>query len=199
MTVDRAQIHTLESIVAALLLLTSVVFALQMTAVTPLSASTSSQHVENQLQASAEGVLASAMADGEIKRAILAVDGQKFHDTGSRFYFTGGTPPNEFGNRLEDAFGSRGIAYNVWLTYVKAGVNDTYNPAAPKEYVYRGSPSDNAVRAARTIVLTDDDVLYNESMQPTNTTLDISNFYAPDVGDGPTYNVIKVEVIVWRI
>ncbi len=66
----RAQAHTLEAIVSGMLLLASLVFALQMTAVTPLSASTSSQHIENQQQAIGHGVLASAVAEGALKPAV---------------------------------------------------------------------------------------------------------------------------------
>lgn len=195
----RAQVHALEAIIAALLLLSSVVFALQMTAVTPLSASTSSQHVENQLQASAEGVLSAAAANDELKPAILAVDGQDFHKTENERFFTAGAPPNAFGDRLERAFGDRGIAYNVWLHPVSAGTNGRIILNAPKEYVFRGAPSDNAVSASRTIVLTDNDTLHDASMSPTDTVIDGTNFYAPDASTGPTYNAIRVEVVAWRI
>jgi hypothetical protein len=195
--VDRGQVHTLEAIVAALLLLTSVVFALQMTAVTPLSASTSSQHIENQLQASAEGILSSAAAHGELKPAILNWNKTRgaFHNTTSKRYFTRHAPPNAFGDRLERAFDDRGIAYNVYVTYYAGG-----NSRRIDRFVYRGAPSDNSVRTAKSVVLTDDDTLYDETMTKTSTRLDDSLFYAPDVGeDSPTYNVVRVEVVAWRI
>jgi hypothetical protein len=179
-----------------LLLLTSVLFALQMTAVTPLSASTSSQHVENQQQASVEGVLAGAAQAGDLKRAVLfwnASDDRFYNSSGEDFY-TSRAPPNAFGDRLERAFGERGIAYNVYLTY--------YTPTDARrttEMVYRGQPSDNAVRSAKTVILTDDDRLYDHTGARTSTPL-AGNFYAPDYApDTPTYNVVRVEVVVWRI
>ena len=156
----RAQVHTLEAIVAALLLLTSVVFALQMTAVTPLSASTSSQHIENQQQASAEGVLASAVESGALRRAVLYWNetGERFHNTSSETFYTVNAPPNEFGGMLERQFGDRGIAYNVRVYYRTASGN-----VGEQLMVNQGEPSDNAVMSARTVVLTDDARLYNET------------------------------------
>lgn len=99
----RAQVHTLESIVAGLLLMASVVFALQMTAVTPLSASTSSQHIENQQQASAEGVLAAAAESGALRRAVLYWDEQEgtFNGTTDGTAYTVNAPPNDFGTMLD--------------------------------------------------------------------------------------------------
>jgi hypothetical protein len=194
---DRGQVHTLEAIVAALLLLTSVVFALQMTAVTPLSASTSSQHIENQLQASAQGVLVNAADNGEIKPAILAWNrsGAKFHHATQERYYSRFAPPNAFGERLEDAFSSRGIAYNVYLHYYSTG-----GGTRTDRFVYRGEPSDNAVQAAQTVVLTDSATHYNETMGQTNITVNSTNYFAPDYGEGSAvYNVVRIEVLAWRI
>jgi len=59
-TDDRAQAHTLEAFAAAILLVAALTFALQATAVTPLSASTSNQHIENQQRAVATDLLATS-------------------------------------------------------------------------------------------------------------------------------------------
>jgi hypothetical protein len=189
----RGQVHTLEAIVAALLLLTSVVFALQMTAVTPLSASTSSQHIENQQQASVEGVLASAAENGSLERSILYWNESGFLNTTTERYYTRNAPPNEFGNSLERQFGSRGIAYNVEVHY-KTELGNIKS----QQMVYRGAPSDNAVTSSRTVVLTDDTRLYNHTGARPDTNLTES--YMDDIApDGPVYNVVRVEVTVWRI
>ena len=192
---DRAQVHTLEAVVGSLLLVASIAFALQMTAVTPLSASTSSQHIENQLQSSAEGVLAGAAAAGEIQPATLTWDwkNDSFYGTADEPFYTSRTPPNAFGDRLERAFADRGIAYNVYVDYSNGG------GTISKRMVYRGQPSDNAVRASKLVVLADDDRLRDGDMNPTHG-LNGSNLYAPDIaGPSGTYNVLKVEVVVWRI
>ncbi|WP_136715713.1 DUF7288 family protein [Halorientalis salina] len=192
----RGQVHTLEAIVGALLLLTSVVFALQMTAVTPLSASTSSQHIENQQQASAEGVLASAVESGALRRAVLfwnETDGS-FNGTTSEEFYTVNAPPNEFGEKLERQFGERGIAYNVRIYYRTASGN-----VAEQLMVHQGEPSDNAVMSARTVVITDDARLYNETGARSGTSVRDSYMSNDVTTDSPVYNVVRVEVIVWRI
>ncbi len=193
---DRAQIHTLEAVVGSLLLVASIVFALQMTAVTPLSASTSSQHIENQLQSSATGVLAGAATENELKPAMLAWDwkNEKFYGSTDDSFYTSQSPPNAFGDRLKRAFTDRGIAYNVYVDYSNDG------GIISKRVVYRGEPSDNAVRAAKKVVLTNDDVLRDSNMDETSHRFNSTNFYAPDIASASgTHNVLKVEVVVWRI
>jgi len=194
MVADRAQAHTLEAVVAALLLLTSVVFALQITAVTPLSASTSNQHIENQQQASAAGALSIAHESGALEDSLLYwnTSGDRFYNATPNGYYTR-TMPTAFGEMLERSFGDRGIAYNVNLIYAtdSGGVGR-------EELIYRGVPSDNAVVTTRTVVLTDDDRIRHANTSAGDR-VDETRFYAPDVGDGGYYNTIRVEVVVWRI
>jgi len=192
--VNRGQAHTLEAVVAALLLLSSLVFALQITAVTPLSASTSNQHIENQQQASAAGVLSVASQNGNLERAVLYwnATGQRFHNGTINGYYTE-TMPTNFGRSLEEAFGDRGIAYNVYVTYT--GPN---GGVVRDEMIYRGEPSDNAVMASRSLVLTEESRLRTEDLH-LGPQIDSSDFYAPDVGSGGYYNTVRVEVVVWRI
>lgn len=214
---DRAQAHTLEAVVAGLLLVSSVVFALQVTAVTPLSASTSSQHVENQQQALAEGLFERTAESGALRRAVLFwgdADGdheREFHcaregtayasDPNTTACGIGGAPnavhvpPNDFGAALNDTFAT-GVAVNVRIHY-----RTTDDETETQQLVYRGQPSDNAVRSSVTVVLTDDDVLYDANGDPTDRLVGSGGaaFYADDVGDGPLFNVLRVEVSVWRI
>ena len=194
----RGQAHTLEALVASLLLLSGVAFALQVTTVTPLSASTSSQHIENQLGATADGVLAAASENGALKRAVLFTDEDgNFHGS-SDSYYTNSGPPNQFGAMLERAFERRGIVFNVYVNYQTA--NGQFRR---KRMVYRGVPSDNAVAVTKTVTLTDDDVLHADPdgdgvAEPTGITVKSSSLYHDAVGDG-LYNVVSVEVVVWRM
>jgi len=193
---DRGQAHTLEGIIAGFLVLSAIAFALQVTAVTPLSASTSSQHIQNQQRAAAAGVLASAAESGALERSVLYWNesGPRFHDGTIRHGYVS-TPPTEFGQLLDATFERRGIAYNVQVSYSVAGGNYRHT-----EMVHQGVPSDSAVRASRTLTLTDDDRLLDADGTPSDTTVaNSTSFYAPDVGDGGLYNVVRVEVIVWRI
>lgn len=215
---NRGQAHTLEAIVGALLLLTSLVFALQVTAVTPLSASTSSQHIENQQQASAQGALAAAEKEGVLKPAVLygndGADGNDdgrfaFHEiSASAQYYVNRAPRNGFGAILERTFAGRGLAYNVYVNY------ETSTGSARRRMVYQGDPSDNAVAAQSTVTLYDDDVLYvpadgdpdtfgAKRCDPADSSCsDLASagdeFYAQDMASGRVFNVVEVEVVVWR-
>jgi hypothetical protein len=194
----RAQAHTLEAIVSGMLLLASLVFALQMTAVTPLSASTSSQHIENQQQAIGHGVLASAAEEDALKPAVLYWDNStaQFHNTaGGREYYTNGPPDNRFGELLERAFDRRGIAYNVYLRF-----QNTQERTVTTRYVYSGEPSDNAVRASHTITLMDDDQLRDADGTRNSTRIGdpATDYTVSDTGKN-VYNTVSVEVVAWRI
>lgn len=191
----RGQAHTLEATVAALLMLSSVIFALQVTAVTPLSASTSSQHIENQQQSSARGVLAAAANADALKPAILYWDNSdtEYHNTGDIRFYTSGPPSNRFGDMLARAFGDNGIAYNV--NFRAESRSET------RQYIYSGVPSDNAVSATHTVSLNNDDVLYDEDERPTSNRLGQSGtqFWIDMGSGGPEYETVQVEVVVWRI
>ncbi|WP_415383301.1 hypothetical protein [Halosimplex sp. TS25] len=183
--------------VAGLVLLSAVVFALEMTAVTPLSASTSSQHIENQQEATARGVLASAAETGALERAVLSWNetSEDFYHTGQVGYFTTGAPPNRFGAMLERSFDRKGIAYNVYLRY-----QGTDWQTHTQRYVYQGEPSDHAVRATWSLSLVVDDEIRDENGDPTGTAVsDEDTYFAPHPSGSSVYNVINVEVVVWRI
>jgi hypothetical protein len=164
-----------------------------MTAVTPLSASTSSQHIENQQQASAGGGLAMAAENDSLRRTLLYWNGSsdRFHGATTNGFYTRRLP-TDLGQRLERTFGERGIAYNVYAIYYKSG-----RPQR-KPILYRGEPTDNAVAAGRTVVIGNDTRLLNADTSPGSRVND-SNFYADKNGVGPLFDVVRVEVVVWRI
>ena len=191
---DRAQAFTLEAIVASLLLVGGLMFALQATAVTPLSASTSSQHIENQQQSVAEGVLTTAAARDSLRVAVLFWDDGStgFHGASEGFYIDD-LPDNTFGDSLDRAFESRQIVVNVNVYYKED------DRQKRQRMVYRGEPSDNAVSASMPVTLSDDDVLYDSDGDPTPNPVSAGNFYAPDAYPGSgVYNVLEVEVVAWR-
>jgi hypothetical protein len=195
----RGQAHTLEAFAAALLLLGGVVFALQVTALTPLTASTSSQHIENQQGAMAEGVLSAGVANDSLKPTLLywSESEGRFHGGSYRSAYVGGGPPTRWGQTLNDTFTESGIAFNVNVYYVDGSGN-----RQKRELVYRGVASDNAVTATRTVTLRDDDTLYDRSMDETDVTVAGSETYFASADIAPNsavYNVLVVEVVVWRM
>jgi len=196
---DRGQGHTLEAIAAAFLLVASISFALQMTAVTPLSASTSSQHLENQLRFTGAGVLASTAETGGLSGAVRYWNDSnaRFHDSPDGGYYTNNPPDNPLGNALNRTFDERNVAYNVYLVYERSN-GDTKRT----RMIYRGQPTDHAVRASRTVTIMDRDPLIDED-GAVNRTVSVSGadtYFLPDAAPGrPVRNVVRVEVVAWRI
>jgi hypothetical protein len=192
-TDDRGQAHTLEAFTAALLLVGSVVFALQVTAVTPLTASTSSQHIENQQVQVARGLLDGAAENGSLRAALLDWNDSAgaFRNASDQGYYVRGRQANTtFGNMLDRTFLDRGIAVNVNVLYVTTG-----GEVRSRRMVYLGTPSDHAVSATRPLTLYDDDELDGGPV----TVTDSASYFVPDTANGSVYNVVRVEVTVWRM
>lgn len=197
----RGQAFTLEGFIAALLLLATVAFVINATAVTPLSSSTSSQHAETQGAGLVGGVLDAAAANDTLRPTVLYWNdsGGAFHNSTDGGTYTNCEVPTEFGTLLTRSVYDQGWACNVNVRYLDL---DPVNGTTPvvQRVVDSGSPSDTSVRVVRTVTLYDDDVLYDANGDPTNTTLvNATTFYAPDSDpSGPVYNVVQVEVIAWR-
>lgn len=200
----RGQAHTLEAFVAAILLVSGLTFAIQATAVTPLSASTSNQHIENQQRAAATDVLETSVANGDLRETVLywdpgnATADPRFAGTADGVsYYEGTVPPTALGDTLDRAFLDGRIAFNVGVRY------DVGESSAHQRLVFMGTPSDNAVTATRAITVANDTNLTapgseNRTLATVAADPDAA-FYAPGVGNGPTYNVLEVRVVVWRM
>lgn len=202
---DRGQAHTLEAVSASLILLSSVVFALQITAVTPLTASTASQHIENQQAGVGEGVLDAAAKEGWLKSTILLWNNStsgtapKFDHTGESGTYNLAGPPTPLGEELNETFLDRGIAFDLNVRYLTID-----GLVRSKEMVNMGTPSDHAVTVRRTVVLYDDDRLMNVSggeFVAQDVNVSTTNYFAKDYygADNPVYNVVEVELILWRL
>lgn len=193
---DRGQAHVLEGIAAAMLVLTSVIFALQVTAVTPLTASTANQHLQTQSAGTASGLLAAADERGTLRETVLYWNetGNQFHDSGDAATYAD-TVPTEFGSTLEAAFREQGMVYNVNLLYLTAD-----RTQRERQLVHQGDPSDHAESVTRTVVLYDDDRLrYANETASNRTVSEAASYVARDISEGPLYNVVRVEVVVWRV
>jgi hypothetical protein len=191
----RGQVHTLEGFVASMVVLSGVVFALQATAVTPLTASTSNQFIENQQRAVAGGLLEAADSNDTLTEATLYWNGTAggFNDTGESGTYASGGPPLPFGNTLNETFSDSRIAFNVDVFYRTAD-----GGRAQEEMVRMGTPSDNAVAASRTVTLFDDDTVTGSSRTVEDAAA-AGEFYAEDIDDGELFNVLEVRITVWRI
>ncbi|WP_281193679.1 hypothetical protein [Halorubrum sp. F4] len=208
---DRGQAHTLEAFVAAILLVAGLTFALQATAVTPLSASTSNQHIENQQRAAATDLLETSAANGDLREAVLdwhpgnnTTDSLGFNSRSEdRDYYAAGGPPNDFGDALDRTFLDQRIAFNVHVRYHVDPTSYNGTPVNRQEMVDMGTPSDNAVTASRTITVSNDTALtapgFENRMLAEVAADPDGEFYAPPVDDGPTYNHLEVRIVTWRM
>lgn len=185
-----------------MLLLTTIVVVLGSTAVTPLSASGSSQQVESQQAAMADGVLNAAVANGSLKVAVLSWNNStaQYHNVTDDGDYTAGGPPNEFGHLLNRTFDDRDIAFTVNVRYINGTDRPLSERIVTRPMVTMGRPSDTGVRAVAWVTLYDNNTLYAGNGTRTNVMLSNSTYFAPDIDeDGPIYNVVQVEVIVWRV
>ncbi|MGM0446999.1 MAG: DUF7288 family protein [Methanobacteriota archaeon] len=194
---DRGQAHTLEAFTAALLLVTGLIFATQATAVTPLSASTSNQHVENQAEIAAGDLLATAEASGELKAALLYYDNGRFVGATDGGGYAGIPPEaHPLHDPLEEAFGDRQIAFDIDVYYP-----DGSGETGDVSMVDMGSPSDNAATASTRVTLYGDDRFGDDDRYVLAADGPGAGYFADPVdGDGEVlYTVVEVRITAWQM
>jgi hypothetical protein len=209
----RAQAHTLEGVAGALVVVVAVAFTLQATAVTPLTASTASQHIETQHERAAAGLLSVERANGNLSTVLRYWNNSSgsFQNADANGYYVGqpaspsvaattSRPPNvSFFRAIEETFGDGGaIVYNVNAYYV-----DAFGDRRLRRVVYNGQPSSDAVAATRLVTVYDDQHLTELDggefvASPDGPDLENSTYFSADL-DGHTYSVVKIEVVVWRM
>lgn len=197
---SRGQAFSLEAFVASVLLLATLTFALQAVAVSSNTASVTDSELRGQHAGIAEGVL-----DGTVENESLAPTLLYWDNSTERFYgadedegfYVAQSPNTIFGRTLDESLSDQQIRYNVNLYYrTEAGERES------RRLVEYGTPSHDAVRVIETVTLYDDSHLVDQDEAPReNATLGTveDDFYAPDAAtDSRVYNVIRVEVVVWR-
>jgi len=183
---------------------------MQATAVTPLSASTSNQNIENQQRAVAASLLATTAEDGSLQETLLHWNGSIDPETGqpagfidspdAETYYTNETDPTPFLSTLNQTLHERQVAYNIVLRYERETTDGTLETSTQR-LVRMGQPSDNAVSASRTVTL------YGNDELPDGTQLNETSeadFYAPQLsdelaGDSLVYNRVEVRLVTWRM
>ena len=182
---------------AALIIVSGVLFALGATAVTPLSASTSNQHIQNQQLLAANDLLATGAANGTIVETVVYWNGSEdgFYGAGDAGYYTSGGPPTAFGRSMNATFREDRVAFNVHVDYW----DDDRKKSQPM--IYMGSPSDNAVSATRTVTLYDDTQLSAPGQAENVSAAAVDgDFYAPDLAPGrELFNLVEVRIVAWRM
>lgn len=213
---ERGQQYTLEGIIAGLIVMLGLFLALQATTATPGGGGATDPHAQQQDRALLLDTL-NAANDTQLRQAVLFwndVEGFHCSPDGERYY-PGTTdparcsprtsdpthiPPNELGRLFEQRFGEQ-YSYNVVVHYREGG------DRSEQRLVYQGQPGSTAVKARTTVVVTNDQRLYragDDLGDPTGAKLadNPGAFYVPpadgDATDDDLYNVLEVEVILWR-
>lgn len=190
---DKAQMHTLEGVAAATIMLLVIVYAIDATSMTPLTSSTANVHVETELQVLGQDILgaldyAEPGYNSKLKNDVLTWNGSEYIWSGTNYTEKGSTVnlTNNLTNILNATLIGQGIAHNVALTFL----SDNGTSYSTERMIYNGDPSENAVIVSRKIALHDGDL--DETKYPNNPINDID----PSTN---LYNIIDVKLILWRM
>lgn len=187
---ERGQAFTLESVLAAFVVIAGLVFALQAVTVTPSVTGSTAEPVD---ASRLDSVLSESAESGALKRAVLAWN-NGFVGAGSENYFVGSFPGNDFGRALDQGT-APAVTVNVLVHYPTG--SDTVER---QRMVYNGLPGDNAVRSETTVTIYDVDHLYDGSGNRRSDTVGSAGLY-PGISErtgSDIYAVLKVEVIAWQ-
>ena len=191
-----AQMHTLEAIMAATIMVSIIVFAVQATSLTPLTSSTANAHIEAQLQTIGQdmlSVLDNSQYDqkSDLKNDILNWNGDEYAWNGTSYNSRASNASITLNSSMEDIFTyiaiPRGIAHNVQFSHI----SDT-GRFSSIFYIYNGDPSDNAIIVSRKVVLSNPDIGNTSTFQINTGIVDIDD-------NTDLYNIIDVKLILWRM
>lgn len=196
---DKAQMQTLESLIASSIIVMVMVFTIDATTITPLTSSTANVHVEAELMALGQDMFSTLdypVYPGDsspLKSDITGWSGNTYVWNGTAYNILNFKNTNDMSQSLNNnitrftsrVFVPRGIAHNLLVTYLFEG------GTSAKVVIWNGDPSNNAVVVSRKIVLHDDDV------DPVN----YSAYTGIDDIDNSSklYNVIDVRLMLWRM
>lgn len=188
---DRGQMQTIEGIMAAFIVISTLAVIVQTTSVTPLSSSFTNQHIKLELQNMGNDILSTLdqkprissdpMSTSELKYGVVAwvlFDNYTMF-TWNRTAFVSNNDPNVtmtdtyLIRALEFALIKNGTAFNLELRYPdKSGLVRTI------KMIWNGDPSENSVTVSRHIVLSDNDTAGIDRIIPKMSTLSDSNFHS---------------------
>lgn len=191
-----AQMHTLEAVTAAMIMVGIIIFTVQATSLTPLTSSTANAHIEAQLQTMGQDMLnalshSSYGQDSDLKEDIKNWEGHEYVWNGSTYQMLDSEgvilQNSSLADVLEMYIVPRGIAHNVHFGWV-----DEDGILRERRYIYNGDPSDNAVIISKKVLLSDTDT--------GNTSMFYSNTSIPDADSSTDfYNIIDVRMTLWRM
>lgn len=198
-TTNRGQAHTVEAILASLLILTGLLFAMQTTAVTPFSSTTEDKHLETQQRESLSNIATLTHENGDMKETVLYwnTTNNTYQGSGEEIdYYTDPSVNTPLLTKLSATIDSEQLVYNININYYnRTGAERSLQT---QRLLHVGSPSDNAITIREPLTLHDTDSLTTGShpeLQNTNR----DEFYMDSVnGTTATYNYAEVEITAWR-
>ncbi len=190
---EKAQMHTLEGVAAATIMLLVIVYAIDATSMTPLTSSTANVHVETELQVLGQDILnsldyAEPGYSSKLKNDIMNWTGSEYIWNGSNYTdkITPANPSlnNNLTNILIATLIRQGIAHNVEIAFL----TNNGTSFSSQRMIYNGDSSDNAVIVSRKIVLD------NSSFNPP------ANYPIEDIDPSTNlYNIVDVKLTLWRM
>ncbi|VVB55436.1 Uncharacterised protein [uncultured archaeon] len=190
---EKGQMHTLEGVAAATIMLLVIVYAIDATSMTPLTSSTANVHVETELQVLGQDILgtldyAEPGYNSKLKNDVLGWNGKEYIWNGTK-YIEKVDPSqknliNNLATNLNYTLIRQGIAHNLELTIL----TNNGTSLLTQRMIYNGDPSENAVIVSRKITL------HNSDNPNENNTLLTDIDPSTDL-----YNIVDVKLILWRM
>lgn len=192
---DTGQMHTLEAVMAAIIMVSVVVFAVQATSLTPLTSSTANTHIETQLQTMGYDIMDSLDHseyghESRLKTDLLNWSGNVYIWNGSSYVAKSNQSKqlnSSTSKMLENILVKRGIAHNIHFIYIEDDGERIRSP-----YIYNGEPSDNAVIVSRKIVISNPDISDISKFSSKTGINDFNN-------STDFYNIVDIQLTLWRI
>lgn len=205
----RGQAYTLEGLVAAVLIASSVILGLQAVDVAPWTGGPSDDTIES-IRTQGNDLLSAASDNGTLTQSVTCLDGTAPNT--DAFAPGRNASATVFGPMLDEALGSR-YDYNVYLYYwddrpksgdpISSKLNTTNAAVYPASGAQR--PENGVVTVSREIVLYDSMQVRNGSACSTGgATLkeryenNPDSVYVDDVYENSTlYNIVEVRLEIW--
>ncbi len=203
---DRGQLQTLEGFAASLLIVLSLLFAVQATSVTPLTSSTANVHVEAQLQFMADDILRGLefSPSDSLRDNLLQWDGQVYVWNGTAYVDESNSShvlAVPLARSLNSTLVRNSIAHNLELFYIDSSTGKLTN----RKIIWNGNPSQNAVSVQRVVVMNDCDALSSVGEGVTCAQDYANNTFWNTLGIGDLdpsslfYNVLAAKLTLWRM
>ena len=205
---DKAQLHTLEGVAAATIILLVIIYAIDATSLTPLTSTSSNVHIEKELEFLGQDILnyldySEPGYGSKLRDDITNWDGSTYIWNGSAYMNDDNLMLNN--SNLTSIFiqtlNKRGIAHNVELTFID---NSSFLPVT-RTMIYNGDPSNNAVIVSRKIVLQNigsknGTLQRNDDRGKDEDNISKENEIIPDIDPSSNfYNIVDIKIVMWRM